>query len=166
MDLWTPGGFTMAIAMRATSPAVSRYPIAGGNASQGNTILTPFQSSPVTAADAAAFYRADGGPNVISNQTTNVGAFDNSDTVLIAVDDGTSVTVWQDGVAGTTRTYTRGANAITTTIMAIGALVRSSGATGWMAMRLHRAAIWSTPLNSKDRATALTAFAAKQGRTL
>lgn len=166
MDLWPAGGITIAIAMRASSPAVSRYPFAGGNSSQTNTILSPFYTSPTTAADAAAFYRADGGVNLIANQTTNAAAFDGNDTVLVAVDNGSSVTVYQDGTAGTTRSYTRGANAMTTNIIALGALVRSSGATGFMAMRVHRVTIWATPLDATDRAAALTALAAKQGRAL
>lgn len=168
MDLWAPGGVTIAIAMRASSPAVSRYPFAGGNSSQTNTILSPFYTSPTTAADAAAFYRADGGANIISNQTTNAAAFDGNDTVLVAVDNGSSVTVYQDGVAGTARAYTRGANAMTTNIIALGALVRGNPQTyaGYMAMRVHRVTIWATPLDATDRAAALTALAAKQGRTL
>ena len=166
MDLWPAGGVTIAIAMRASSPAVSRYPLAGGNSSQTNTILSPFYTSPGVAADAAAFYRADGGPNIISNQTTNAAAFDGNDTVLVAVDNGSSVTVYQDGVAGTTRSYTRGANTMTTDIVALGALVRSTPATGFMGMRVHRVTIWATPLDATDRALANTALAAKQGRIL
>lgn len=165
-DLWTPGGFTMAIAMRATSPAANKYPVAGGNSSQTNTILAPFRSHPSVAADATAYYRADAGPDIISNQTTSTGPFNNTDVVLIAVDNGSSVTVWKDGVPGTPRPYTRGANAITVTILALGALVRSTGATGWMAMRVHRESLWNVPLSAGEVAAATTALAAKQGRTL
>ena len=167
MSLYTAAGYTAAIAMRSNGNATGRYFVAGGNGSQTNTIFGMFGSYPVTAADAANTYRTDTGTNPSgTGSVVSSSAFNGTDVVLIIVDTGTTLTMWKDGVAGTTRTYTRTGN-ITIDRFAIGALFRQLSAVSWFAGGLYALAVWpGVQLNSSERAQVLTTFAATQGRTL
>jgi len=167
LSLYTASGYTAAIALRSNANAVNRYLVAGGNATQTNTIFSLFGSYPVTAADATTTYRNDAGAALSgTGLVLSSAAFDDTDTVLIVVDTGTTLTMWQDGVAGTTRTYTRTGN-MTIDRFAIGALFRVATAGSWFAAGVYALAIWpGIQLNSTERAQVLTTFAATQGRTL
>lgn len=168
LQLYNAGSYTLAIAVRG-NPATDRSLIAEGYNSGSGSLTRPVGSHNATAANAAAFYRADDGSTVkIQNSSvTFTSAWNNTDKVVIVTDDGLNLDTYVDGTLGTRRSYTRTTGTFNQCDrFALGGLFRNT-ATQFFAGRVYAVAIWpGIVLNSTDRATVLTQFAAKQGRTL
>ena len=168
LQLYNAGSYTLAIAVRG-NPATDRSLIAEGYNSGSGSITRPIGSHNATAANSAAYYRADDGATtkIANSAATFTSAWDNTDKVAIVTDDGLNLDTYVDGTLGTRRSYTRASGTFNLCDrFAIGGLMRNVGAQ-WFAGRVYAVAIWpGVVLNSTDRATVLTQFAAKQGRAL
>lgn len=171
LGLWNANGYTAVIALKSNSNAAARHLMAAGNQSQSNLIMQMVGATSGSPANDGAFYRDDTGTvNVVPSTTTvYANAFDGTDRVLMIVDDGSGITAYLDGVAGTRVAYTRGTNALTDNIFAIGALVRSGdSASLWFAAYVYGFAVWpgKHDFTSTERGTINTYFGALQGRTI
>lgn len=164
MGLWNASGFTAVIAMRSNGNGTNKAMLATGSTLSNSPILTTVGSF-TTATDGFTDIKNDAGVTVVS-QNQAAGVFSGTDKVIIVQDDGSGVTWYVDGVAGTRRAYTRGSNTLTLNNTALGALSRTTPGNHF-AGYVHGMAIWpAVQLTSGERAQALTHFAALQGRTL
>lgn len=165
LGLWNSSGYTAAIAFRSASNAANRTLMGCGNTGSSNQVIT-LQSVLSNADDATGWIRNNSGTDVLSSSVAINTSFDETDRVLIVVDNGSSVQMYLDGTAGTSRSYTRGANSLTLNTFSVGGLLRNT-AGQFFATRIHAVAVWpAINLDSTDRATVTTAFGALQGRTL
>lgn len=166
LNLWNASGYTAVFAMRALSNATLAYLCGQGHATTTNAILGVLGSAGV-AANTGHNYRNDSSTTVLnSGSSTGVNFLDGTDRVVMIVDNGSSVIAYLDGVAGTSRSYTRAGNTISANRFALGGLLRAT-AIGFFPHRLHGAAIWpGLNLNSTERAQTNTFFASLQGRAL
>jgi hypothetical protein len=168
LQLYAAGAYTLAIAVRG-NPAIDRTLVGEGYNTGSGSLTRPIGSHNATAANAAAYYRADDGATtkIQNSAVTFTTAWNNTDKVAIVTDDGLNLDTYVDGTLGTRRSYTRASGTFNLCDrFAIGGLMRNVGAQ-WFAGRIYAVAIWpGIVLNSTDRATVLTQFAAKQGRTL
>jgi hypothetical protein len=165
LGLYDAGSYTIAIAGRFNPSAAEAALLS--EAHDGASIFRCCAGNP-TAANLGVHYRLPDGSTVPIGPTTTLitGALDNSDTVLIFTDDGSQITAYDDGVAGTTRSYTRSGNMADVSRFAFGALLRSA-ASHYMAGRYHAVAIWpGRVLDSSERAQVNSYFASLQGRSI
>lgn len=166
LGLWNSSGYTVAIAFRSATNAANKTLMMCGNTGSTNQVLAPIHSVSSQADNATGWIRNDSGVDVLSNSVAISTGFDETDRVLIVVDNGSSVQMYLDGTAGTSRNYTRGSNSLTLNTFALGGRFSTGGGL-WFATRVHGLAVWpAVNLDSTDRASALTYFASLQGRTL
>lgn len=164
LNLWSASGYTAMIAMRSVSPVVNRHLVAqGGN--ESNTVLGVV-GSVVAGTDQGNFYRNTAGGNVLQNSTAT-GAHDGNDRIITVVDNGSSVISYIDGVAGTSRSYTRAGNTFTMDRFGLGGLIRNTIGL-WFPARVHGIAVWpSVVLDSAEHAPWRIYMAdTLQGRTI
>lgn len=166
LGLWNSSGYTAAIAFRSATNAANKMLMGVGGTSSTNQVIS-LHSVSSQADNATGWIRNNSGVDVLSSSVAITTGFDETDRVLIVVDNGSSVQMYLDGVAGTSRNYTRGSNSLTLNTFSVGGR-HGGGSSGlFFATRVHGLAIWPTlNLNSTDRASALTYFASLQGRTL
>lgn len=167
LGLWNPSGYTAAIAYRSASNAANKMLMGVGGTSSTNQVIS-LHSVLSNADNVTGWIRNDSGIDVMSNSVAIAGsAFDETDRVMIVVDNGSSVQIYLDGVAGTPRNYTRGSNSLTLNTFSVGGR-HGGGSSGlFFAARVHAFAYWpGINLNSTERAQVLTTFGATQGRTL
>jgi hypothetical protein len=92
-------------------------------------------------------------------------AFDNTDNVVGVTDNGSQMIGYLDGVAGTTRNYTRAGTSTFNRFTLFG----SRRAGGWELFfnaRIYAVLIYPRVVNSTERAQIVTWLGAKMGRTL
>lgn len=167
INLWDTVGYTLMIAVQGTANAANRYLVAEGHDPDNSTIFGAVGSQSTTATSSAHLYRSQSpATTVLTNgSVTSTNAF-SGDKVLTVIDDGASVIDYVDGVAGTSRAYTRGTNAFTMNRFALGALLRATPGSFFSA-RVYALAIWpGIVLDSTDRATVRTLFGSLQGRSI
>jgi hypothetical protein len=100
------------------------------------------------------------------NNILKSGAFDGADHVIGMVDNGSSVTGYVDGVAGSAAAYTRGANTMTPNLFTLGARMPTGVAGNWMAHRLYGGVCVNRVLTAPEIANLTTYLGTLQGRVI
>ncbi|WP_212743056.1 hypothetical protein [Sphingopyxis sp. 2PD] len=163
MGLYNSGACSVFVAVRG-NPAPDRTLIAEGGST--SCWYTCERAGNPTASTQAAIIRRDGAIDMLGaapfSGATN--AFDNTDNVVGHTDNGSSITPYVDGTAGTARSYTR-TGTFTPSYFTLFGLRRTSFEQ-YFAGRVYAVLIYPRVVNSTERAQIVTYLAAKMGRTL
>lgn len=164
--LYNAAGYTAMICMRSSAtPAVNTSMLAASNNSTAAQSISIVRTDATTASSGITRMVNDSNTAFLT-AVAKTGVFDGANKVIIVVDDGSGVTWYVDGVAGTRVTYTRSGNSVTNNDLSIGAVVRSSNS-GFMAGSVQGVLIWpGVNLNSTEIAQATTYGGTLQGRSL
>lgn len=166
--LYTASGYTAMLCMRSNSPGTAKYLLASAADTVSAEFIGIVGSNGTTAANGNTQLRNDSNAQFLAstvNQFTN--AHDGSNHVIIVVDDGSGVTWYVDGVAGTRQAYTRSGNSISNLDnVSLGGVLRLSLASPFPGY-VQGCLIWpGVVLNSTEIAQATTYGGTLQGRSL
>lgn len=169
LSMWNASGCTVAISMRSLSNGITKTLVGSASTASGNQFYNAVYSQNLAGnqANAANYIRNNSGVDVMASTLSNyTSAFDGSDRVIIMVDDGSGITIYKDGVAGTRRAYTRAGNSLTLNNVTLGGLLRTT-VSNWFAGRVYGMAIWpGRALDATERGEVNTYFASLYGGTL
>jgi len=132
VNSYNAGAASWFFAIQSNSNSADTYVASEGNSTALNTIYSIAYVNSLTATVLSGFIR-NSSSSILLPQTQNLqaGVFNGSNHVFGIIDNGTSVTPYLDGVAGTPFTYTARTGTLTTDRFALCALVRSSGSGFW-----------------------------------
>lgn len=164
--IYTASGYTAMVCMR--SGGAANKTILGAGNTGGNQYVVPVGTNSSTAANGNSTYRDDVDGSAFIAPTVNhyTNAHPGTNVVIIVVDDGSGITWYVDGVAGTRQTYTRAGNSTTLNNLSVGGLLRTSPIS-WAACHVQGVFVWpAIQLDSTEIADATTYGGALQGRSI
>jgi hypothetical protein len=135
LNSYNAGASSWFFALKSNSNAVNvmvaAEGLSGGGGNQ-NPIYSLAQSNTAAATTLSAQARNLAGTSLLApTQALQTNAFNGSNHVIGMIDDGTQVTPYLDGVAGTPFTYTARTGTLTTDRFALGGLFRSAAGSFW-----------------------------------
>jgi hypothetical protein len=152
---YAAGSASWFAALRSNGNSVSSGVLSESSTLGLTPIYEPIIANSVTASSAAASIRNDASTFLLSNATVlQANVFSGADVVYGIVDDGSGITPYLNGVAGTRVAYTR-SGTMTPNVFAMGALIRST-ISGWFNGRIYGAFGWNRALTSAEVAQANT----------
>lgn len=166
LGMYSGGACTIMIAMRtltATQSSNNLTFVMEGNSASNNAVYSFGSSNPTGVVPLVR----DNTATALSGTTSTLlsaNALDGADVVIGITDDGSTLQAYDDGVAGSSRPYTR-AGTFTLNRFAVGGLQRTS-AGNFLGMRVYAVAVWNRVLDSTERGQARTYMGTKQGRSL
>lgn len=165
--LYTASGYTAMFVGRFPTPAANKLMLGASNESVAQQYVSIVASDSATASMGNSSMRSNAGSTFVAATVDHfASAWDGSNHVYIVVDDGSGITWYVDGVAGTRQAYTRSGNSITLTNLSVGALWRNT-VLSYSASRAQGVLIWpGVVLDAGEIAQATTYGGTLQGRTL
>lgn len=133
MGFYSAGALSTFIAVRG-NPALNTY-LFVSTETNGGAYYGIAQSSNGSASDSKIFMLNDAS-SVRFNSDLALGIWNNADVVYGVVDDGSSITPYVNGVAGTTVPYTR-SGALTLSCVTLGGLVIGGAGGNWFGARIY-----------------------------
>lgn len=130
LGMYAAGACSVFFALRG-NPGVDKRLLSSGNTGNDTPVYCPIQSDSATTTTASGFIRNDANSTLLASSTDiQVNAFDNTDRVYGVIDDGSNLTPYLNGVAGTAVPYTR-SGALTVDCLSLGALLRIAAGNFW-----------------------------------
>lgn len=169
---WAAGAASWFFAIRSGTIAAANYLAGEYSSSNGSTMYVPgtqsMNASPFTRAGGSIRDDAGSSTGMLLNNAIQSGVFDGSDHVWGVVDNGSSLTPYLDGVAGTPVAYTRGSHVLTPSLFSIGAMLRSTNPSGvaFMPVRFYGAVLCNHVITPTEAANLSTHLGILQGRTI
>lgn len=163
LGMYAAGACSVFVAVRGNNVA-NRSLIAERRTSNSAPAYIPLYANNTTASTLAAFIRNDASATqVATSSSLQTNVFDGTDVVVGVVDDGSSLTAYEDGVAGTPLAYTR-SGVLTLDLCTMFATVAHSAT--YFAARIYALVVVYGVLRSQEIADLTAYLGAKQGRPL
>lgn len=160
INTYAAGSTSWFAAIRSNSNGVSSAVLGQGGTGAANPIYSLLIANSGNATTLSAISRGDGGVTLISvAQALLLNAFDGNDHVIGMIDNGTTMTPYIDGIAGTPFTYTARTGTFTLTKLALCMVLRASASNNW-AGRVYGHVIVNRVLNATEIANLSTYLAA------
>ena len=162
--MYAAGACTIGIAARSTStPDVNDVLVSECSSASTNPIYR-MQAGAADATRGDFFIRNDVNTVTASNIGKIDTAYDDSDNVLVSIDNGSNIKGYLDGVLDGNDNYTR-SGTLTVNRFSLGAMERPT-VVGWIPVRVYAVVIYKAALSGADLANLVTYLGSKQGRVL
>lgn len=153
---YAAGACSIFVAIRSNSPTVDARVFAEGDSASTNSVYAIVATNSTTSTSASGLIRNSANTTLLNSSTVlQTGVFNGSDHVYGAVDSGTAITPYLDGVAGSGFTYTARTGSLTQDRTALGGLLRTSAGSFW-AGRIYGVVVVNRVIDSTERANLTT----------